>query len=153
MRKETLLVICFLTLVLGTVAVIWSYALPAFKPLNLGHAKSAVVSVGAARQERALNPQELASLNQWIETHRRGWGPLAKTAPSSGDAVVSVVTDQGASYRMILFTGLSGADWDNTVIVQAGPDAPFRVHDFKSSVFAPLRQIAEQGNYQRSAPP
>lgn len=153
MRKETLLVIGFLVIVLGTTALIWSFALPDLRPMHLPKAESATVLTGPSRKARPLGTQELTTLNQWLEGHRSGWGPMTKAAPSSGDAIITIVGADGHTYRLTLFTGLSGADWDDTVVAQIKKDAPFRMKRVTDDTFAPLRHLVDEGTYERSDAP
>lgn len=81
MRKETLLVVGFLAIVIGTSALIWSYALPDLKPVRFPEVASATITLGPTRDTRPLTPEETTSLDQWLHGHERGWGPMTTKAP------------------------------------------------------------------------
>ncbi|MBB2165704.1 hypothetical protein HLH26_14400 [Gluconacetobacter sp. 1b LMG 1731] len=160
MRRETALLLGFLTVTVGTSAVLWSFAMPNFKPLTIPEMTSGVISVGPMRQQRALSAAEIHTLNDWLQHHRAVWGPLGQTPPSSGDATITLTANRpvGADgkpvpYSMTLWTGISAADWNNTVFLEDRPGAVIRVHQFSEADFAALRQLVDQHPYERTAFP
>ncbi|CAI9121694.1 hypothetical protein [Brytella acorum] len=154
MRKETLLVVVFLTIVVGTSALIFFFALPHVRPpLHFENVASASVSVGPMRSQRALSPTELSSLNDWLKHHESGWGPMHAAPPSTGDAVLNIVPEKGAPFSITLWNGLSGGDWNNTAVIQFSQDEPLRKQSFSDRNYAPLRLLIEHEAYQRSAAP
>lgn len=54
---------------------------------------------------------------------------------------------------MTLWNGLSGADWDKTVVVQFSPTKPFRIHTFDKGDWQPLQRLMEQQPYERTDVP
>ncbi|AOX19369.1 hypothetical protein [Kozakia baliensis] len=153
MRKETLLVVGFLAIVIGTSALIWSFALPNFRPIHFPKAASATISIGPMRKLHTLNEADLASLNEWLQNHEHGWGPLTTKTPSTGDAIINVAPEQGEPYSLTLWNGVSGADWNETVILHFAPDTPFKIQSFDSKEYLPLRRLIEDQPYQRTDVP
>ncbi|AHI24578.1 hypothetical protein [Komagataeibacter swingsii] len=162
MRRETALLIGFLVITIGTAAGLWLIALPNFRPLSFPTMETGTIAVGPMRKERALTAAQVHTLNDWLQAHTAGWGPLGQTPPSSGDAVLEMqvehkgqqpAADQAVPYRITLWTGISAADWNNTVFVEERPGAVIRFHHFKDRDFNALRDIVNQYDYPRSAFP
>ncbi|POF64088.1 hypothetical protein CFR73_00630 [Novacetimonas maltaceti] len=163
MRRETALLIGFLVITIGTAAGLWSMAMPNFHPLTFPQLQSGTMSVGPMRKDRVLTTAQVRMLNDWLAAHKSGWGPLGQTPPSSGDAVMEMQVahvdnasgapaDSGP-FRITLWTGISAADWNNTVFIEEKPGAVIRIHHFNDKDFAPLRELANQFDYPRSAFP
>ena len=162
MRRETALLIGFLVITIGTAAGLWLIALPNFRPLSFPTMETGTIAVGPMRRERTLTAAQVHTLNDWLQAHTAGWGPLGQTPPSSGDAVLEMQVehkgDQPAGdatqpYRITLWTGISAADWNNTVFVEERPGAVIRFHHFKDKDFNALRDLVNQYDYPRSAFP
>lgn len=153
MRKETLLVVAFLAIVLGTSGLIWVFALPDLRPMNFQHVASATLTTGPERQQRVLSADEVTALDQWLHAHEHGWGPLTTKTPSTGDAILHIVPQQGEAYTITLWTGVSSADWNDTAVVQSSPTAPFRLHAFEDEDFDVMRRLVQQQPYRRSLAP
>ncbi|GBQ30863.1 hypothetical protein ACLRDC_07995 [Gluconacetobacter sacchari] len=160
MRRETALILGFLAITVGTSAALWSFAMPNFKPVAIPQMVSGVISVGPMRQQRALSAAEIRTLNDWLQAHRNVWGPLGQTPPSSGDATLTLTANRPAGadgrpvpYTITLWTGISAADWNDTMFLEERPGAVIRVHQFSDRDFAPLRQLVDQNPYERTAFP
>ena len=162
MRRETALLIGFLVITIGTAAGLWLIALPNFRPLSFPTMEAGTIAVGPMRRERTLTAAQVHTLNDWLQAHTAGWGPLGQTPPSSGDAVLEMqvehkdgqpAADAAQPYRITLWTGISAADWNNTVFVEERPGAVIRFHHFKDKDFNALRDLVNQYDYPRSAFP
>ncbi|MBE7731079.1 hypothetical protein [Komagataeibacter sp. FXV3] len=162
MRRETALLIGFLVITIGTAAGLWLIALPNFRPLSFPTMETGTIAVGPMRRERTLTAAQVHTLNDWLQAHTAGWGPLGQTPPSSGDAVLEMQVehkgqqpagDPAVPYRITLWTGISAADWNNTVFVEERPGAVIRFHHFKDKDFNALRDLVNQYDYPRSAFP
>lgn len=162
MRRETALLIGFLVITIGTAAGLWLIALPNFRPLSFPTMETGTIAVGPMRRERTLTAAQVHTLNDWLQAHTAGWGPLGQTPPSSGDAVLEMQVEhkgqqpageQAAPYRITLWTGISAADWNNTVFVEERPGEVIRFHHFKDRDFNALRDLVNQYDYPRSAFP
>ncbi|ARW18090.1 hypothetical protein [Komagataeibacter europaeus] len=162
MRRETALLIGFLVITIGTAAGLWLIALPNFRPLSFPTMETGTIAVGPMRRERTLTAAQVHTLNDWLQAHTAGWGPLGQTPPSSGDAVLEMQVEHkgqqpagesAAPYRITLWTGISAADWNNTVFVEERPGAVIRFHHFKDRDFNALRDLVNQYDYPRSAFP
>ncbi|MFT9165425.1 MAG: hypothetical protein ABF504_10135 [Komagataeibacter saccharivorans] len=167
MKRETVLLIGFLFITIGTSAGLWYMAMPNFRPLSFPTMESGTIAVGPMRAERTLTAAQVHTFNDWLQGHTAGWGPLGQTPPSTGDAVLMMQVapdahDQQAGagahqpaepYRITLWTGISAADWNNTVFVESRPGAVIRVHHFSDRDFRVLRDLVNQYDYPRSAFP
>lgn len=165
MRRETALLIGFLFITIGTAAGLWYMAMPNFRPMSFPTMASGTISIGPMRAERALTQAQVNALNDWMKDHTKGWGPLGQTPPSSGDAVLEMQVApssaangqqqaaQSVPYRITLWTGISAADWNNTVFVEEKPGAVIRFHHYKDKDFNALRDLVNQYDYPRSAFP
>ncbi|ATU73398.1 hypothetical protein SXCC_03387 [Gluconacetobacter sp. SXCC-1] len=164
MRRETALLIGFLFITIGTAAGLWYMAMPNFRPMSFPTMESGTISIGPMRAERPLTAAQVHALNDWMQAHTKGWGPLGQTPPSSGDAVLEMQVappagqqpqagGQPAPYRITLWTGISAADWNNTVFVEEKPGAVIRFHHYKDKDFNALRDLVNQYDYPRSAFP
>lgn len=161
MRRETALLIGFLFITIGTAAGLWYMAMPNFRPLSFPTMQSGTIAVGPMRRERTLTAAQVKTLNDWLQGHTKGWGPLGQTPPSSGDAVMEMqvapdgkqASGPAVPYRITLWTGISAADWNNTVFVEEHPGAVIRFHHYKDKDFDALRDLVNQYDYARSAFP
>ncbi|GAB6853848.1 hypothetical protein [Asaia astilbis] len=153
MRKETLLVIGFLALVLSTVAVIWSFALPALRPLKFETLSDVTLTIEQTGQTRALNAQETGLLNHWLQNHKIHWAPLTSPAPSTGDVVIRGRNPDGGAFEMALWTGVSGADWNNTAITRVDQAARLKKKSFSEEDWADLRHLIDGQGYDKSTVP
>ncbi|GBQ37620.1 hypothetical protein HLH34_07500 [Gluconacetobacter azotocaptans] len=160
MKRETAFLLGFLAITVGTSAVLWSFAVPNFRPLNFPRMTAGTISVGPMRRQRALLPDEIRTVNDWLDHHHGGWGPLGQTPPSSGDATMVLTTDRPAGkdgnavpYTITLWTGISAADWNDTVFLEDRPGSVIRIQKFSDHDFATLRRMVDQQPYERSAFP
>ncbi|RFD19614.1 hypothetical protein DY926_10190 [Komagataeibacter melaceti] len=163
MKRETALLIGFLFITVGTATGLWFMAMPNFRPLSFPTVESGTIAVGPMRKERSLTAAQIHTLNDWLQAHTAGWGPLGQTPPSSGDAVLELqvhadgaqhdAATPGEPYRITLWTGISAADWNNTVFVESKPGAVIRFHHFKDKDFSTLRELVNEYDYPRSAFP
>ncbi|AQS85393.1 MAG: hypothetical protein ABF876_03645 [Acetobacter aceti] len=156
MRKETAFIITFLVFTIGTALVIWMAALPNFVAVRFPEVTAGKVVTGPMRQSRPLTQGEVAMLNDWFRHHPGGWGPLSQTPPSSGDARVELegTTDGHADPIVLtLWTGISAADWNNTVFLESPDGSKVRTESFSDKDFEPLRKLADGQVFPRSAFP
>lgn len=153
MRKETLLVVGFLAVVLSTVAVIWFFAWPALRPVRFETVSNATLTIEQTNQTRSLDAHDTALLNRWLHDHGRGWAPLTSPAPSTGDVVIRGHLPDGQDFELALWTGVSGADWNDTAITRAKPGARFKVQSFSDSDWAPLRSLIEGQGFEKTDVP
>ncbi|ACI50043.1 conserved hypothetical protein [Gluconacetobacter diazotrophicus PA1 5] len=163
MKRENALLLGILgclAFAVATATVVWSFAIPNFRPLTIPHMNAGVISVGPMRQQRALSAAEIRTLNDWLQQHRGGWGPLGQTPPSSGDATITLTADRPAGpdgkpvpYVITLWTGISAADWNATLFLEDRPGAVIRIERFPEKDFAVLRQMVDQQPYERTAFP
>ncbi|GBQ71782.1 hypothetical protein AA103196_2875 [Ameyamaea chiangmaiensis NBRC 103196] len=159
MKREQGLLIGLVVLVIGTVILLWSFAVPNFRPLDFPKIQSGTLTAGPMRTHRALTDNEIARINDWLAAHRSGWGPLGQTPPSSGDALYTLqpVGRPGEPppppMTMTLWLGISGPDWNDTVFIEPQPGAVIRLRSFSKHEFAPLREIVEPQPFQRSGFP
>lgn len=143
MRKETLLVIGFLTVVLTTTAVIWVFAIPVLRPVNVPRIASAMVEEGADRAEHALTPAQIDGLNVWLRRNRRGWVPMTAAPPSSGDFIIKAVPVQGNPFHLKVWNDLSGADWARTIAVRLSSRVSYRVRYCDETQWASLKKVLQ----------
>ncbi|WP_323991170.1 hypothetical protein [Nguyenibacter sp. L1] len=160
MKRETALLLGFFAITVGTAAVLWSFALPNFRPLAIPRMTAGTISVGPMHTTHGLSAADLATLNDWLARHHGGWGPLGQTPPSSGDATLDLVADRPAGpdgkpvpYRITLWTGISAADWNDTLFLEDRPGAVIRVRQVSDADFAILRHLVDRYPYERSAFP
>lgn len=154
MRKETILVIVFLLLTIGGASAIWIVAFPNFKPVVFPQVTSGSVDIGPMHHKRDLTQQEVAQINTWFSHHTKGWGPLVRTPPSTGDSHIFLFGKDGKEVLMMtLWTGISAADWDRVAFIESPDESYLRTEDFQPEDFEPLRMIVDQYPYQRSAYP
>lgn len=154
MRKETAFIIGFLVLTIGTASMIWMVALPNFKPVVFPQVASGEIEVGPMRHKRALSAEDVNAINTWLAQHKSGWGPLGRTPPSSGDSRMMLKDASGKDVLAItLWTGISAADWNDTVFVEAPDGSKVRTESFSDEAFAPLRALVDQHVFKRSAFP
>ncbi|GBR01559.1 hypothetical protein [Acetobacter oeni] len=156
MRKETAFVIAFLVFTIGTASVIWLFALPNFVAVSFPHVTGGKIAVGPMRHERVLTQQEIATLNDWLQHHQSGWGPLSTTPPSSGDARMELTAEKDGKPDPIvltLWTGISAADWNRTVFVETPDGSKVRTETFRGKEFDALRLMVDEHSYQHSAFP
>ncbi|GAN61046.1 hypothetical protein ACI01nite_10590 [Acetobacter cibinongensis] len=154
MRKETVFLIGFFILTVGTASLIWTFALPNLKPVTFPQVASGEIEVGPMRHKRALTADEVKTLNTWFEDHKAGWGPLNRTPPSSGDSRVSLKDQNGQEVLdLTLWTGISAADWNATVFVESPDGQHVHTETFSEEQFAPLRALVDRFKFQRTAFP
>lgn len=156
MRKEVVFIIAFLVFTIGTASVIWLAALPNFKPVTFPQVTAGKIFVGPMRRVRQLNAAEIATVNDWLQHHTHGWGPLSQTPPSSGDARLELQAQRDGKsdpIALTLWTGISAADWNDTVFVEAPDGKKVRTETFSDAEFAPLGKLVDGGAYQKSAFP
>lgn len=154
MRKETAFIIGFVAFTVSTAALIWGVALPNFKPVSFPQIASGTLDVGPMHHTRALTTQEVADLNNWTRAHSSGWGPLYRTPPSSGDAHLHLRDAQNKEVLVLtLWTGISAADWNNTVFMESPDGSMVRSESFSTQAFAPLRLLVDGFAYQHSGYP
>lgn len=156
MRKETVFIITFLVFTMGTALVIWLFALPNFVSMTFPQVTAGKVVSGPMRDTRDLTQAEVATLNDWLQHHTGGWAPLSQTPPSSGDARLELqATRDGKPDPIVLtlWTGISAADWNNTVFVETPDGSKVRTESFKDKDFQPLRKMGDGAAFPRSAFP
>ncbi|GBQ92409.1 hypothetical protein [Asaia krungthepensis] len=153
MRKETLLVVGFVAVVLSTVAVIWFFALPALRPVRFEPVSDVTLTIEQTKQSRILSVAETHELNLWLQAHTHGWAPLTSPAPSTGDVVISGHIRDGEAFELALWTGVSGADWNNTAITRANPKARFKVQSFGDEDWAALRRLIDGQGFAKTDVP
>ncbi|GAN64339.1 hypothetical protein [Acetobacter indonesiensis] len=154
MRKETAFLVGFLVLTIGTASLIWMFALPNFKPVSFPHVASGQIEVGPMRHKRALTADEVQTVNTWLDNHKAGWGPLSRTPPSSGDSRVMLKDANGKdALALTLWTGISAADWNDTVFAEAPDGSEVHMETFSEKEFAPLRGLVDRFKFKRSAFP
>ncbi|AQT04898.1 MULTISPECIES: hypothetical protein [Acetobacter] len=154
MRKETAFLIGFLVLTIGTASLIWMVALPNFKPVEFPQVASGEIEVGPMRHKRVLSAEEVKTVNTWLEEHKGGWGPLGRTPPSSGDSRIMLKDASGKDVlALTLWTGISAADWNDTVFVEAPDGSKVHTESFSDKAFAPLRALVDMHVFKRSAFP
>ncbi|KXV56520.1 MULTISPECIES: hypothetical protein [Acetobacter] len=154
MRKETAFVIGFLVLTIGTASLIWMFALPNFKPIVMPQVASGNIEVGPMRHKRELSAEEAKTVNAWLQDHKGGWGPLSRTPPSSGDSRVMLKDENGKeALAMTLWTGISAADWNDTVFLETPDGSKVYMETFSDKDFAPLRALVDRFQFKRSAFP
>jgi len=152
-RKETLLVVGFLAVVFSTVAVIWFFALPSLRPLKFERLAEASLTIEQSGQNRILNGQEIAQLNDWLQAHTHGWAPLTSPAPSTGDVIIKGRSVQGDAFELALWTGVSGADWNNTAITRASSKSRLKVQSFGDEDWARLRHLIDGQGFEKTDVP
>ncbi|GBQ15953.1 hypothetical protein [Swaminathania salitolerans] len=153
MRRETLLVIGFVSIVLATVAVIWYFALPALRPVPFRTVSDVTLTIAQTGKTRVLDAEQTRDLNRWLQDHRHGWAPLTSPAPSTGDVLIKGRDDHGKAFALTLWTGVSGADWNNTAIARVTPDARFRVQTFSNDAWKTLGYLIDGRGYARTDVP
>ncbi|MCP1243098.1 hypothetical protein GOB86_03320 [Acetobacter lambici] len=154
MRKETAFIIGFLVLTISTTVVIWTFALPNFKPVSFPQIASGVIDVGPMHHQRPLEADEVVDVNKWLSTHKSGWGPLSRTPPSSGDSHLLLKDAQGKDVlTLTLWTGISAADWNATVFVESPDGSWVRSETFPNKEFAPLRMMVDRYPFKHSSFP
>ncbi|MFT8675420.1 MAG: hypothetical protein ABF990_04750 [Acetobacter sp.] len=154
MRKETAFIIGFVVFTVSTAALIWTFAIPNFKPVIFPQVVSGSVDVGPMHRTRALSTDEIRTVNDWTAHHKSGWGPLSRTPPSSGDAHLLLKDAQGKDVMVLtLWTGISAADWNATVFVESPDGTQVHTQSFSNKEFAPLRMIVDRFPYHHSSYP
>ncbi|MCX2563430.1 hypothetical protein [Acetobacter thailandicus] len=151
MSKKAAALLGFFVLVIGTPILIWTYALPDLKPVIFPQVASGSIEVGPMRHKRMLTDAEVSMLNTWFTQHKGGWGPLSTTPPSSGDSRVTLFDDKGKEVLdLTLWTGISAADWNDTVFVESPDGQHVRSEHFSKKQFAPLRMLVDQHLFRRT---
>ncbi|MDG6093633.1 hypothetical protein LOC54_00645 [Acetobacter sp. AN02] len=156
MRKETIFVIAFVLFTSVSALAIWSFAIPNFRPVTFPEITAGYIETGPMRHKRDLSAQEISIVNDWISQHKESWGPLTHTPPSSGDARLYLhgkLDGKDDDIVLTLWTGISAADWNNTIFVENPDGTHVHVRSVKDKEFTPLRRLADDGHYQRSAFP
>lgn len=156
MRKETIFLLAFIGFTTLSALGVWFFALPNFQPVSFPQIVSGQIETGPIRHRRDLTDAEVRVLNQWINGHKDGWGPLAHTPPSSGDARLFLkgqMNGKSDDIVLTLWTGISAADWNDTVFVEKPDGSYVRVHSFEKDAFMPLRRIAESFPFHRTSFP
>jgi len=152
-RKETLFVVGFVTLVLATVAVIWAFALPSLRPLKFETVSDVTLTIEQTGQTRVLNADETGQLNHWLKGHKTHWAPLTSPAPSTGDVVIRGRNPDGGAFELALWTGISGADWNNTAITRVNSQARLKVQSFSDEDWAILHHLIDGQGFQKTDVP
>jgi len=158
MKPKHGLLIGFAVLVIGTAALVWSFALPNFRPLQFPTYDSGTLTAGSTRAVRPLTTAEIGRLNDWFAHHTAGWGPLGQTPPSSGDAILTLVPHAAPGQKPVaaqvtLWLGISGPDWNDTVFYESQPGAVIRLHSFSREEFSALRDLVEPQPFARTGFP
>ena len=126
MRKETALVAVVALIVFGTVGFIYSFAIPAMRPVHFPHIVEATVRDNQLHQDRKLDAQETKQLNLWLATHGRHWAPLTSPTPSRGDFVIKGVTTMGSELDLAVWTGSGDPTWRHVVVTRPSPGSGFK---------------------------
>ncbi|WP_148301456.1 hypothetical protein [Asaia prunellae] len=101
-------------------------------------------------KSRNLSPEEAGQLNRWLATHTRHWAPLTSPAPSTGDVVIKGVNPDGGAFELALWTGVSGADWNNTAITRVNPKGRLKVQSFSDEDWTVLRHLVDGQGFEKT---
>ncbi|MDI2090047.1 hypothetical protein [Commensalibacter oyaizuii] len=165
MRKQNI----FLTLIVAfcfvVVIGIWLMVRTELRPVTFPEVVNAELVVGPLHKVRILTPQELQVVQKWIKDNEKGWGPLRRNPPSTGD--VEIRFNQGINeadyankpkdqrpypFTLVLWLGISQADWNNQVFYEVIDHNESKVYLKKCSdqEFDPLRKLVDQYDYERT---
>lgn len=153
MRKETILVICFLALVLTTTAIIWSFAVPVLKPVNIPVIASAMIEEGPDQKQQDLTQDQITGLNDWLRQNRRGWVPMTSSPPSGGDLVLQAVPIKGEPFLIKVWNEKAGAEWARTIAVRLSTKVSFRVRYCDNIQWTALRGVLKLSGDNKTISP
>ncbi|MBO6037414.1 MAG: hypothetical protein IJ934_02085 [Acetobacter sp.] len=117
MRKETAFItsLLFFTFCSALFIVLW--ALPGSETFDFPKITGGFMEKGPVWSSHALNQQEIHKINEWLQGHNFAWKPVKGVVPSSGDARFILQNDKGEDIILTVWTGLSAADWNNTITI------------------------------------
>ncbi|MEE8659212.1 hypothetical protein CGLAMM_00830 [Acetobacteraceae bacterium EV16G] len=152
MRKETILVICFLVLVLTTTAIIWSFAVPVLKPVHIPIIATAMIEEGPDQKQQDLTQDQITGLNNWLRQNRRGWVPMTSPPSSASDLVMQAVPVRGEPFLIKIWGENAGPEWARTIAVRLSTKVSFRVRYCDDQQWTSLREVlARFDNRQMNA--
>lgn len=165
MRKQNIVLTLILIACLTTVMVIWLLVRDKIHPVTFPPVVSAELVVGPLHKKRSLTPSELETVKKWIQHNQKGWGPLHKTPPSTGDVEIQFNRNLDMSvyshkpenekpypFTFVLWLGISQADWNNRIFYEVinENESNIFVKDCNDNTFDPLRKLVDQYNYERT---
>ncbi|MBR0558623.1 hypothetical protein [Neokomagataea anthophila] len=124
MTREKKLLLAFIAVVGVPVVVIWTVCWPLLRPWDLPHVVGGQLE---APHLRALTASEVQMLDQWVQAHRTGWGPVGEVPPHAGDVVFHLDTPQGRSLWVSVWRHPHMPD---DVGIQTQGRGPYRMNSF-----------------------
>lgn len=165
MRKQNIILSLVLIVCLGIVLGIWLLVRNKIHPVTFPPVVNAELVVGPLHKKRNLTPSELIIVKKWIVDNQKGWGPLHKTPPSTGDVEIHFNHDLTMSdyakkpenekpypFTLVLWLGISQADWNNRVFYERvnSKESEIFLKDCNDTMFDPLRKLVDQYDYERT---
>ncbi|CAI3947921.1 hypothetical protein [Commensalibacter communis] len=165
MRKQNIILTSVLALCLVVVLGVWLMVRKELKPVTFPPVVNAELIVGPLHKKRLLTPDELKVVKDWIQKNEKGWGPLHRNPPSTGDVEIQFNQNidlkdyadkpkdqQPRPFTLVLWLGISQADWNNKVFYEVSNQDGSKVFlkTCEDEEFAPLRKLVDQYDYQRT---
>lgn len=169
MRKQNIILTLVLAFCVLVVLGVWLMVRKELVPVTFSPVVNAELVVGPLHKKRALTPQELKIVQDWINKNEKGWGPLHRNPPSTGDVEIHFnqnvdlkdYADKPQNQRpypftLVLWLGISQADWNNKVFYEVSNGSVGNKVYLKSCTdeeFEILRKLVDQYDYQRTVFP
>lgn len=165
MRKQNIILTILIAFCFLVVLVVWLMVRKELTPVTFPPVMNAELVVGPLHKKRVLTPQELKVVQDWIKKNEKGWGPLHRNPPSTGDVEIRFnynidpkeyadkpKEQQPYPFTLVLWLGISQADWNNRVFYEASKNGETKVFLKKcdDEEFDPLRKLVDQYDYQRT---
>ena len=165
MSQKTACIATLLFLTICSAVFLICWALPGSKTINFPKITSGFVETGPVWHRRALETQDIQKINHWLQEHNFAWSHVKGIVPSAGNARLILQTDQGKEITLIAWTGLSAADWNNTIAVNfPKPEGKNQntskiaykgfygeyMQTFSTKAFAPIRMIIDGFPFRRT---
>lgn len=165
MRKQNIILTALIAFCFLVVLVVWLMVRKELSPVTFPPVVNAELIVGPLHKKRVLTPEELKVVQEWIQKNEKGWGPLHRNPPSTGDVEIrfnqnidpTTYADkpkgqQPYPFTLVLWLGISQADWNNKIFYEVSDKDGSKVYlkTCDDKEFDPLRHLVDQYDYQRT---
>lgn len=132
MTRNNKLLLGFAVIVLVPVVAVWYTAWPIIRAWDL---PPVVSGHDVVPRERVLEADEVTQLNQWVQSHKTGWGAAGESKPGPAQRVVSLKARNGSDVIVSFWHFRHG---DDVAGIQTSPQGPYRMRSYAPGELLPL---------------
>lgn len=126
--------------VMAAIAIITLDHLLFRKTLSLPPIAAGEIYAGRDSAPRRLAPAELATISNWLRSHRSKWSPVFATAAVSNSIIRLKSNRHGDTFDLVLFPDIEHATGTRSIFVYTARGI-WGYHEFSDEELSPLIEI------------